>query len=224
MTNRIRSSSTVVKKNTIDNALHINKRSVGQKTHTLDPHNKKRKKKNPKSHLSIAQALTTIGDSTSPMHNHFLVGCGATHHMFNSPKFFPNSFEEIESKVFTGDLQSNLLAHGIGNAELKCNGRTLNLENCLFVPKLKCNLMSMLELFKDQLTIKRTNNSFFLSSKGEILSEGEICNRLMYITYYLPNSLPTLAYGNLWHCCLGHPGRAVLKNLGLPDQDCSCLT
>ncbi|MBW0528783.1 hypothetical protein O181_068498 [Austropuccinia psidii MF-1] len=82
----------------------------------------------------------------------------------------------------------------------------------------------MLELFKDQLAIKWTNNYFFLSSKGEILLEREICNRLMYITYDLPNALLTLVDGNLWHCRLGHPGRAVLKNLGLPDQDCSCLT
>ncbi|MBW0561750.1 hypothetical protein O181_101465 [Austropuccinia psidii MF-1] len=158
------------------------------------------------------------------MRNQVIVSCGATHHMFNSPKFFPNSFEEIESEVSTGDSQSNLLAHGIGNAELKCNGQTLNLKNCLFAPKLKCNLISMLELFKDQPTIKQTNNFFFLSSKGEILLEGEIGNRLMYITYYLPNALLTLVDGNLWHCRLGHPGRAVLKNLGLPDQDCSCLT
>ncbi|MBW0476502.1 hypothetical protein O181_016217 [Austropuccinia psidii MF-1] len=115
------------------------------------------------------------------MRNQIIVDCGATHHMFNSPKFFPNSFEEIESKVSTGDLQSNLLAHGI--VEMQSN-----------------------------------------NSKGEILLEGEICDRLMYITYNLPNALLTLVDENLWHFCLGHPGFAVLKNLGLPDQDCSCLT
>ncbi|MBW0539903.1 hypothetical protein O181_079618 [Austropuccinia psidii MF-1] len=157
------------------------------------------------------------------MRNQVIVDCGATHHMFNSPNFFPNSFEEIKSEVSTGDSQSNLLAHGIGDAELKCNGQTLKLKNCLFVPKLKCNLISMLELFKDQLTIKRRDNSFFLSSKGEILLKGEIRNRLMYITYDLPNALLTLVDGNLWHSRLGHPGRAVLKNLGLPDQDRPCL-
>ncbi|MBW0510197.1 hypothetical protein O181_049912 [Austropuccinia psidii MF-1] len=47
------------------------------------------------------------------MRNQVIVDCGATHHMFNSPKFFPNSFEEIGSKFSTGDSQSNLLAHRI---------------------------------------------------------------------------------------------------------------
>ncbi|MBW0503015.1 hypothetical protein O181_042730 [Austropuccinia psidii MF-1] len=144
--------------------------------------------------------------------------------MFSSPKFLPNSFEEIKSKVATGDSQSDLLAHGMGNTELKCNSQRLNLKNCLFVPKLKCNLISMLELFKEQLTIKKTNKCFFLSSKGERLLEVETYNRLMYITYDLPNALLTFIDGNLWRCRLGHPGHAVLKNLGLPDQDFSCLT
>ncbi|MBW0468378.1 hypothetical protein O181_008093 [Austropuccinia psidii MF-1] len=147
------------------------------------------------------------------MHNQVVVDCSATHHMFNSPKFFPNLFEKIQSKVATGDSQSNLLAHGIGNAELKCNGQILHLKNCLFVPKLKCNLICMLELFKDQLTIQQTDNSFSLSSKEKVLLQGEICNRLMYITYDLPQTFLTLGDGNLWHCRLGHPGRAVLKNL-----------
>ncbi|MBW0530994.1 hypothetical protein O181_070709 [Austropuccinia psidii MF-1] len=184
----------------------------------------KKRKNKPKAHLSIVQALETIRGSIKPMSNWVIVDCGATHHMFNSPKFFSNSFEEIKSEVATGDSQSNLLAHGIGNAELRCNGSILNLKNCLFVPKLKCNLISMLELFKDQLTIKQANNSFFLSSKGEVLLEGEIWNRLMYITYDPPNALPTVVNGNLLHCRLGHPGCAVMRNLGLPDQERPCLT
>ncbi|MBW0521476.1 hypothetical protein O181_061191 [Austropuccinia psidii MF-1] len=104
----------------------------------------KKRKNNPRSHLFIAQALTTIGGSMSPMRNQVIVDCGATHHIFNSPKLLPSSIKEIRSKVATGDSQSNLLALGIGNAELKCNAQVLKLENCLFVPKLKCNLISML--------------------------------------------------------------------------------
>ncbi|MBW0480527.1 hypothetical protein O181_020242 [Austropuccinia psidii MF-1] len=182
------------------------------------------KRNNPKAHLTIAQALATTGGLKAPMHNQVVVDCGATHNMFNSPKLFPNLFKKIQSKVATGDSQSNLLAHGIGNAELKCNGQILHLKNCLFVPKLKCNLISMLELFRDQLTIQHTDNSFSVSSKEKGLLQGEICDRLMYITYNLPQTFLTLGDGNLWHCHLGYPGHAVLKNLGLPDQEGSCLT
>ncbi|MBW0483494.1 hypothetical protein O181_023209 [Austropuccinia psidii MF-1] len=120
--------------------------------HLRPSRQEKKRKNNPRSHLSIAQALTTIGGPMSPMRNQVIVDCGATHHIFNSPKFFPNSFKEIRSEVATGDSQSNLLALGIGNAELKCNDKLLKLENCLFVPKLKCNLISMLELLKYQIT------------------------------------------------------------------------
>ncbi|MBW0592042.1 hypothetical protein O181_131757, partial [Austropuccinia psidii MF-1] len=160
---------------------HKKEECWAEKPHLRPSRQEKKEKNNPKSHLSIAQALTTIGDSTSPMCNQVIVDCGAPHHMFNSPKFFPNYFEEIGSKVSTGDLQSNLLARGI--VEMQSN-----------------------------------------NSKGEILVEGGICNILMYITYDLCNALLTLVDGNLWHCRLGHPGRAVLKNLGLPVQDRSCLT
>ncbi|MBW0478382.1 hypothetical protein O181_018097 [Austropuccinia psidii MF-1] len=160
----------------------------------------------------------------SPMRNQVIINCGATHHMFNAPEFFPDSFKNIRSEVATGDSQSNLLALGIGNAELKCNGKVLKLENCLFVPKLKCNLISMLELFKDQLTIQQKDNLFSLSSKGKTFLEGEIRDRLMYITYDCPKTLLTFVDANLWHYCLGHPGRTMLKNLGLPDSNHSCLT
>ncbi|MBW0466001.1 hypothetical protein O181_005716 [Austropuccinia psidii MF-1] len=209
-------------KHNIQCTTHKKEECWSETPHLRPLRQEKKQKNNPKSHLSIAQALAPIGGLIIPMRNQVIGECGATHHMFNSPKFFPNSFEEVKSKVATGDSQSNLLVHGTGNAELKCSGQILNLKKCLFLPKLKCNIISMLELFKDQLTIKQTNNSFFLSSKGEVLLEGEIYNRLMYITYDLPNALLTFVDGKLWHCHLGHPGRAVLRNLGLPDQESSC--
>ncbi|MBW0579608.1 hypothetical protein O181_119323, partial [Austropuccinia psidii MF-1] len=192
--------------------------------HLRPSQQEKKCKNNSRSHISIAQALTTIGGPMSLMRNQVIFDCGATHHMFNSPNFFPNSFKNIRSEVATGDSQSNLLALGIGNAELKCKGKVLKLENCLFVPKPNCNLISMLELFKDQLTIQRTDSVFCLSSKGRILLKGEICDRLMYITYNSPRTLLTLVNPNLWHCRLGHPGPSVLKNLGLPNPNHSCLT
>ncbi|MBW0541057.1 hypothetical protein O181_080772 [Austropuccinia psidii MF-1] len=180
--NHIRSSSTLAKENTTNDALHIKRRIAGQKTLILDCCNEKRHGKNPKAQLSISQALITIRGTNVPMHNQALVSCGATHHMFNSPKFLPNSFKEIRSKVATGDPQNNLLAPGIGNTELKCNGQILNLKNCILVPKVK----------------SFPNNH--------------------------PKKLLTFVNGNLWHCHLGHPVNAVLRNLGLPDQEHYFLT
>ncbi|MBW0465597.1 hypothetical protein O181_005312 [Austropuccinia psidii MF-1] len=133
------------------NGKHNNRCTTHKKEHcwAKNPHlrpsqQEKKPKNNPRSYRSIAQVLTTIGGAMSPMFNQVIIDCGATHHMFNAPEFFPNSFKNITSKVATGDSQSSLLALGIGNTELKCNGKVLKLENCLFVPKLKFNLISML--------------------------------------------------------------------------------
>ncbi|MBW0523610.1 hypothetical protein O181_063325 [Austropuccinia psidii MF-1] len=190
----------------------------------LRPSQREKKcKNNSRTHLSIAKALTAIGGPMFPMRNQVIVNCGATHHMFNSPEFFPDFFKNIRSKVAAGDSQSNLLALGIGATELKCQGKVLKLENCLFVPKIKCNLISMLELFKDQLTIQKADNHFSLRSEGKILLKGEICDRLMYITYDFFKTLLTFVDANLWNYHLGHPGQAVtlnqLSTLWIPHID-----
>ncbi|MBW0483820.1 hypothetical protein O181_023535 [Austropuccinia psidii MF-1] len=115
---------------------------------------RKKRKNNPAAHLLIAQALTTIGGSSAPTHDQVVVDCGANCHMFNSPKFFLNMFKKIDSKVATGDSNSKLWAQGIGTVQLECKGQVLNLRNCLYIPKLKFNLISLLELFKDSFTIQ----------------------------------------------------------------------
>ncbi|MBW0487659.1 hypothetical protein O181_027374 [Austropuccinia psidii MF-1] len=121
--------------------------------HLRPSRQEKKCKNNVRTHLSIAQALTTIGGPMSPMCNQVIVDCGATHHMFNSPDSFPDSFNNIISEVATGDSQSNLLALEIGIAELQCQGKVLKLENCLFVTKLKCNLISHFEPVKYPLDV-----------------------------------------------------------------------
>ncbi|MBW0499050.1 hypothetical protein O181_038765 [Austropuccinia psidii MF-1] len=159
----------------------------------------KEKKNNPEAHLSIAQALVTIGGPFVPTHEQVVVDCGATHNMFNSPKFFHKQFKKINSEVATGDSNSQLLAQGIGTVQLECKGQNLNLRNCLYVPKLKFNLISMLGLFKDSLTIQQIDNTFSLILNNKTLLKGEINNGLMHITYNLPTTLLTALDKNLWH-------------------------
>ncbi|MBW0497926.1 hypothetical protein O181_037641 [Austropuccinia psidii MF-1] len=134
--------------------------------HLRPSHREKKCKNNPSAHLSIAQALTTIGGDLTPDRNQVVIDCDATHHMFNSPTFFCKPPVAFKSKVATGDAQSHLLTIG-------------------------------LELFKIQLTIQKTNNSFSLISKGQVLLEGKIINRLMYLTYDSPTTLLTTLNGDL---------------------------
>ncbi|MBW0494582.1 hypothetical protein O181_034297 [Austropuccinia psidii MF-1] len=162
-------------------------------------------------------------EPTYPTTDQIVVDCGATHHMFNNIKFFTDHPRSISSEVATGDSQSQLRAIGIGKVTLKCNDKIVKLENCLLVPSLKCNLISMMELFKNQLTVHRQNNTFSLISNNELLLTGEIINRLMYINYNLPSPLLTTSEKHHWHNRLGHPGPAVLKYLGLFNEETSCL-
>ncbi|MBW0512552.1 hypothetical protein O181_052267 [Austropuccinia psidii MF-1] len=101
---------------------------------------------NAATHLSTVQALvTSINDSLQ--RNQLVVDCGATHHMFNSKTFFLSISEMTNITVSTGDSNSTLKAHGIGTVRIICDNTTLTLNNCLYVPNLNCNLVSLLDLF-----------------------------------------------------------------------------
>ncbi|MBW0545107.1 hypothetical protein O181_084822 [Austropuccinia psidii MF-1] len=159
----------------------------------------KERKNNPEAHLSIAQALMKIGGPSVPTHEQVVVDCGATHNMFNSPKFFHKQFKKVDSKVATGDSNSQLLAQGIGTVQLEFKGQNMNLRNCPNLPKLKFNLISMLGLFKDSLTIQEIDNTFSLILNNKKLLKGQINNRLMHIAYNLRTTLLTTLDKKLWH-------------------------
>ncbi|MBW0537707.1 hypothetical protein O181_077422 [Austropuccinia psidii MF-1] len=192
----------------------------------LRPTRKEKKQKyyNASTQLSIASALITSPKSSNRSSNDLVVDCGATHHMFNNKAFFVSLSNSENISIVTGDANSTLMACGIGTVNLVCNSKLITLENCLYVPKLKCNLVSLLELFKNQLTIHCQSDKFILQSKNEIILDGNITNRLMYINYCLPKSL--LTFNNnlftLWHNRMGHPGYSVLKSMGLPVNNLNC--
>ncbi|MBW0478904.1 hypothetical protein O181_018619 [Austropuccinia psidii MF-1] len=186
---------------------------------------KRRKIYNASTHLSVATDLITSPKASDNTLNDLVVDCGATHHMFNNESFFRNLEKSVNIPISTGDINSTLIASGIGTVDLMCNNKTLSLENCLYVPKLKCNLVSLLELFKKQLTIHRQNNKFILKTINETILVGNIINRLMYIDYSLPKTLLTVNNDllTIWHNRLGHPGSSILKAMGLPPSNNDCL-
>ncbi|MBW0480159.1 hypothetical protein O181_019874 [Austropuccinia psidii MF-1] len=145
--------------------------------------------------------------------------------MFNNKDFFDSLSFSVKINIATGDINSTLIACGIGTVNLTCNNKIIRLENCLFIPKLKCNLISLLELFKNQLVIHRQGSKFKLESNNEIILDGNIVDRLMYINYNLPKSLLTTnnKESDIWHNRLGHPGISVLKSMGLPTDIQNCL-
>ncbi|MBW0494469.1 hypothetical protein O181_034184 [Austropuccinia psidii MF-1] len=195
-----------------------------------DPHlrpprrDKKRRHFNATAHLTTAQALMTTPKPQQPDKDQLILDCGATHHMFNSLKPFLTMPKTTNIRVATGDANSKLTAIGIGTVKILNHNNTLTLKECLYVPKLKCNLISLLELFKKNLTVNRRDDAFSLNANGKDIIHRKMINKLMIITYTIPKALITNATNNLWHDRLGHPGVSVLKQLELQALQGSCLT
>ncbi|MBW0477090.1 hypothetical protein O181_016805 [Austropuccinia psidii MF-1] len=106
----------------------------------------------PSLHLSSTEAFGTFASKPSS-HQRLVMNCGATHHMLNDERSFTKPPTSTDLKVATGDLHSLMLSKGVGMVSIICDGRRIELDNCLFVPKLKCNLISLLKLFSEKLTI-----------------------------------------------------------------------
>ncbi|MBW0524566.1 hypothetical protein O181_064281 [Austropuccinia psidii MF-1] len=103
-------------------------------------------------HLSSAESLAIFSSEPSS-HQILAVDCGTTHHMLNDERSFTKISNSNYLKVAIGDPQSSLLSKGVGKVLIICDGRRLLLEDCLFVPKLKCNLI-MVIIPKDHLDWK----------------------------------------------------------------------
>ncbi|MBW0477382.1 hypothetical protein O181_017097 [Austropuccinia psidii MF-1] len=171
----------------------------------------------------MAQALATYLEQQQPSSQQLIIDCGATHHMFNNLKLFSSSLKPTSIQVATGDVNSNLTAVGIGTVKIISNNKILTVEKCLYVPGLKCMLISLLQLFKEELTVNRRDNTFNLMSQGKEILRGKIINKLMISTYSIPTSLFTSSDKTPWHDRLGHPGPAVLKLLGIEADKNNCL-
>ncbi|MBW0577035.1 hypothetical protein O181_116750 [Austropuccinia psidii MF-1] len=175
-------------------------------------------------HLVTACGLITSMVSPSNSSNQIVIDCGATHHMFYSKDVFASFSNVAKFAIATGDSSSNLFAKGLGSVIVMVGPKCLTLTNCLYVPKLNCNLVSLMQLFCDKLTITKKSNTFSLRTDNKILFEGEIINNLMKISFSQPTSLLTTIVDDLWHKRLGHPGKAPVCSMGLPSSNSPCKT
>ncbi|MBW0466412.1 hypothetical protein O181_006127 [Austropuccinia psidii MF-1] len=174
--------------------------------------------------LVTARALITSTISQSNPSNQIVIDCGATHHMFYSKDIFCSLSNVEKFSIATGDSSSKLLAKGIGSVVVMVGPRRLTLTDCLYVPKLNCNLVSLMQLFRNKLTIIKSSNTFSLRTDDVVLFEGEITNNLMKINFSQPTSLLTTTVDDLWHKRLGHPGKVPVRSMGLPYDYSSCKT
>ncbi|MBW0480720.1 hypothetical protein O181_020435 [Austropuccinia psidii MF-1] len=202
-------------KHNLKNTSHRKDQCWAENPH-LRPNQKdnKKRKSDSSAYLSIVKALITVVDS--PPKDQILLYYGTTNHMFNSRRFFNSLTNSAPIDVSTRESTSPLTAVRVGTPNLICKNKVLILNDYLYLPNFKCNLISLLALFKNKLIINQCGNKFDLETNGKVISNGKIINRLMYVDYTLPTTHLTTSQDSLWHNRLGHPGKAVLKRLVLP--------
>ncbi|MBW0488233.1 hypothetical protein O181_027948 [Austropuccinia psidii MF-1] len=110
----------------------------------------------------------------------------------------------------------------MGTVNLFSNNQVLMLLNSLFVPKLNCNLVSLLKIFNKELTINLDEGSISPTTKAKEILWGKIENNLMESDHQLPTAYKTVAKENPWHEKLGHAGRSVIKLMALPSSNDLC--
>ncbi|MBW0511643.1 hypothetical protein O181_051358 [Austropuccinia psidii MF-1] len=192
-------------------------------THYCSNGNKRKIRESPAAaHLVTARALITSTVSQSNPSNQIVIDCGAMHHMFYSKNVFSSFSNVAKFSIATRDSSSNLLAEGMGSVIVMIGSKRLTLTDCLYVPKLNCNLVSLMQLFRDKLTITKRSDSFSLRTDNDVLFEGKIINNLMKINFSQPTSLLTTVVDDLWHKRLGHPGKAPVCSMGLPSDNSPC--
>ncbi|MBW0498455.1 hypothetical protein O181_038170 [Austropuccinia psidii MF-1] len=159
-------------------------------------------------------------------HPELLIDCGATHHMFSDKSIFTELIFTPEEKIATSDPRRNLTCKGKGTVKIEVNKKLLTLHNCLYVPNITKNLVSLLELCTKLITIEKTGATFQLLNNNQVLLKGQIINKLMYVSFNRPKTLLSkIASDPIWHLRLGHPGNQVLKSLGLkPLENDLCDT
>ncbi|MBW0562211.1 hypothetical protein O181_101926 [Austropuccinia psidii MF-1] len=136
--------------------------------------------------------------------------------MFHDKNIFTELKMLFDEKIVTRNPKSNLVCKGRGTVEILINDKLIKLKDCLYVPEIMRNLVSLLELCNKSITITTKNKSFHLSQNNQILLSGHIINKLMIVTFDHPSSFLTKIKNTPpWHQRLGHPGNHVLKSLGL---------
>ncbi|MBW0462469.1 hypothetical protein O181_002184 [Austropuccinia psidii MF-1] len=168
------------------------------------PLNKSKKKQNreesdAETHQTGMTALFTSKTACLKDRNSLVIDCGATHHMFNNKALFYDLIDTPKFRITTSDPTSNLFSIGRGTVRIVVNEKTLTLNNCLYIPHLSRNLISLLEMFDNSLTISKKDKNFVITSNSQPIISGQICNNLMISNFAEHASFLTIGKQPCWH-------------------------
>jgi hypothetical protein len=130
---------------------------------------------------SFAQATSLQMIASLVSNNFFIVDSEATHHMIRNRSLFTN-LAACSTEIKTGNPDAPVFAHGRGTAVIHIDGADMTLKNCLFVPSISQQLLSLVQLLEDSICITRHGNTFSLKHQSGILMRGVICGGLLLVT------------------------------------------
>ncbi|MBW0483739.1 hypothetical protein O181_023454 [Austropuccinia psidii MF-1] len=167
---------------------------------------------------STAYALMTFSSESSC---EIFIDSAATHHMFNDESLFINLEQFTSFVISTGDPESNLCAEGRGPINLHISGKLLRFANCLYVPCISHNLISMIQLLEESIIIEKLlKGRFKVVMNHDTAITGQFINGLIFVNNAEPKAL--ISISDVWHHRLGHPSNQAVKTLGLPPFSSMC--
>jgi hypothetical protein len=145
-----------------------------------------------------------------------VIDSAASHHMVRDRSLFKDFINE-KIDIKTGNPHSKLTAVGFGTASILTNGKVLELKNCLLVPSISQQLISLVRLIEDSIHISKKDDRFEISNNSGILLTGEIVDNLLHSSYSkVPSAFISTVDHTLWHNRLGHPKDHVMQLMNLP--------
>ncbi|MBW0538164.1 hypothetical protein O181_077879 [Austropuccinia psidii MF-1] len=182
----------------------------------LHPHLRpERHHREPKSNLTIAHALMTTTGRENNATCKIVLDNGASNHMFNDMRFFTDLQNGVNMAISTGCGKSSLKAAGEGTAKLmEKNGKIWSLENCLYVPDLKTNLVALSQLAK-QIPIQNEDNNYkvFLNNANTPAFTCATNSGIIETCVMLPRSRSLYTTDKNWHDRLGHMHEEGIRKL-----------
>jgi hypothetical protein len=108
---------------------------------------------------SFAHASAFASFRTSGDWNTFVINSATSHHMLCDKSMLTNFASEV-TPIKTGSSSDKLQALGSGSALVMIGSKTLVLNNCLYVPKISQQLISLVRLIQSSITISIVGSQF----------------------------------------------------------------
>ncbi|KNZ46501.1 hypothetical protein VP01_720g8 [Puccinia sorghi] len=126
-------------------------------------------------------SLLTLWIESGDPKNRIILDSGASTHIFNDKKFFDSIERGNFDVIKTGKKDATLPIKGKGSVRLSWGGKTITLNNCLFVPDIVINLISAGQLTEKGCTLTAKKSKFSVSKDGCVAFEGKVNNGLFSV-------------------------------------------